>query len=584
MCRLYSLNVSNICASSVDAPSRAICVPLAWNSLLDIVAIRWTAVNLLVSMKPFLITICVVSEFVFIIQFAFLQDTYVYLSPKLFSEHVFATQGHLLGKKRSDEFDVELACFLLECSWQTYFVNKGTIQGCLSNRNPFNDSDDDERDAILPPYADGTSFRDLDHLGLAVEYEIHSKVLDLHTFIAVDKARKRIVIAFRGTTGLHNVATDLTLSQVNLPDLKLPLKLSESNSRSKIKSSLVRKIIDWFVKWRDRLEQNYPDEIVCNHEFGLFDVITNDDIKGAVSTANLTTAASDEVGDYCPSVMSPRVHSGFWNAYSLVRLEIYKGIYKVMRKFCFLDVESGADDLGSWDIYVTGHSLGGALATIASLDLTINLKALLEASGILQNGHLPNLELFTFGSPRVGNLDFKVLFEKMVKKSFRIEVNGDLVCRVPALMGYRHAANFPVFICDAINHPDSGAPNNSTSAYTEESEGLASSNISWFSGSNSWASYSSICVINPTYAQFWLLRKHTGHPNYHSLLSYRNYLESLLSDRQKATYFANYYAKRQAIDPNEVSSSIVGGESRASRDSSSARRVSYLVKEFGSLK
>ena len=53
-------------------------------------------------------------------------------------------------------------------------------------------------------------------------------------------------------------------------------------------------------------------------------------------------------------------------------------------------------------VYVTGHSLGGALATVCAM----HVKLLLG---------VPDVRVFTFGSPRVGNSIFATWFEKEIK-------------------------------------------------------------------------------------------------------------------------------------------------------------------------
>ena len=69
------------------------------------------------------------------------------------------------------------------------------------------------------------------------------------------------------------------------------------------------------------------------------------------------------------------------------------------------------------DVYMTGHSLGAAMATIAA------------------TRYQPH-ELFTFGSPRVGG----PRFIKHVKcPHYRFMNNNDIVCRIPpASLGFRH--------------------------------------------------------------------------------------------------------------------------------------------------
>jgi hypothetical protein len=49
---------------------------------------------------------------------------------------------------------------------------------------------------------------------------------------------------------------------------------------------------------------------------------------------------------------------------------------------------------GAWHVYVTGHSLGGALATLAAYD---------ASATTFKSGTVSALTLYNFGSPRVGN-------------------------------------------------------------------------------------------------------------------------------------------------------------------------------------
>ena len=71
--------------------------------------------------------------------------------------------------------------------------------------------------------------------------------------------------------------------------------------------------------------------------------------------------------------------------------------------------------------YITGHSLGGAMATIATSRFE-------EFTQVKQ--------LTTFGSPRVGTRKF---VKNIATPHFRFVNNNDLVTKVPlALMGYKH--------------------------------------------------------------------------------------------------------------------------------------------------
>ncbi|MGI8988611.1 MAG: lipase family protein [Bryobacteraceae bacterium] len=76
---------------------------------------------------------------------------------------------------------------------------------------------------------------------------------------------------------------------------------------------------------------------------------------------------------------------------------------------------------GIQSLSVIGHSLGGALATLAAANL-----AMANTAGV-QN----NLTVYTFGSPRVGLLDFAASYNKAVKTSFRVWNELDVVPEVP---------------------------------------------------------------------------------------------------------------------------------------------------------
>lgn len=74
-------------------------------------------------------------------------------------------------------------------------------------------------------------------------------------------------------------------------------------------------------------------------------------------------------------------------------------------------------------VYITGHSLGGALATIF---YSYCKKCDIDA------------ELVTFGSPRVGDKEFAEYLNSGNPEKMRRYVNGsDVVCRIPYL-GYHH--------------------------------------------------------------------------------------------------------------------------------------------------
>ncbi len=109
-----------------------------------------------------------------------------------------------------------------------------------------------------------------------------------------------------------------------------------------------------------------------------------------------------------------KIHLGFSNYYRILQLALLERINTLL-----------ASDDSIEHIIFTGHSLGGAVATIAAVDVS----KWLEENG---NTHIET-SLITFGSPRVGNYQFAhyVDVEAGFKENFRVTYNKDPVTCVP---------------------------------------------------------------------------------------------------------------------------------------------------------
>ena len=104
------------------------------------------------------------------------------------------------------------------------------------------------------------------------------------------------------------------------------------------------------------------------------------------------------------------VHAGFHNEYLRYREIILEYVGQHPDK----------------DIYVTGHSLGGALAVLNGFDIAAHTQR--------------PVTVFTFGQPRIGGEKFREAYEELVPDSYRVVVDGDPIARIPgALIDYEHA-------------------------------------------------------------------------------------------------------------------------------------------------
>lgn len=110
------------------------------------------------------------------------------------------------------------------------------------------------------------------------------------------------------------------------------------------------------------------------------------------------------------------VHKGFYDQYQSISKEIKHHIHNILAYY------------RQPNILCCGHSLGGALATICSVDLKFSVCAPNNVSNV------------TFGSPRVGNKHFRNLYASLInhKNSFRIADRNDPISYVPILYTYHH--------------------------------------------------------------------------------------------------------------------------------------------------
>lgn len=125
-----------------------------------------------------------------------------------------------------------------------------------------------------------------------------------------------------------------------------------------------------------------------------------------------------------------RVHSGFLKAYRSVREQVFEEVNNKIR-----EMELPADQ--KIPVFVTGHSLGGGLATLCALDLAMNPQKM--------NKQAVETIMYNFGGPRVGTRRFVKRYLKLVPNCWRIVNDGDPVPYVPPRLnflkfwlGYRH--------------------------------------------------------------------------------------------------------------------------------------------------
>lgn len=116
--------------------------------------------------------------------------------------------------------------------------------------------------------------------------------------------------------------------------------------------------------------------------------------------------------DY-PGMPEAKVHSGFYSAYhnTTLRDGVVHGIQKTREAY------------GNIPIMVTGHSMGGAMASFCALDLIVNYGS-------------EDVTLMTFGQPRIGNAVFASHFKKYLANAIRVTNAHDIVPHLPPYYHY----------------------------------------------------------------------------------------------------------------------------------------------------
>lgn len=125
----------------------------------------------------------------------------------------------------------------------------------------------------------------------------------------------------------------------------------------------------------------------------------------------------DNINVFSEKVLFGEFHRGFWSSLDDVwkpLFEEYQALRQEKRRPLFL----------------TGHSLGGAMAAVAAAKLI--------------HEDRPFTSAYTFGQPRTMTLATARIFNVEAKsKFFRFQNNNDIVTRIPArLMGYSHVGSY----------------------------------------------------------------------------------------------------------------------------------------------
>lgn len=221
---------------------------------------------------------------------------------------------------------------------------------------------------------------------------------DTELWVYRNAEKRDLIFAFRGTSSPKDMITDMSV------ELKpfVPGKIVSEPSAEEVADELggggkLSPVVD-----KIRKMEEYVGRLTGSgaKQLGL--------AKWLTSQAQMLYASEhDEVW----------VHKGFLSCYQSVAPSLLE-----------LAEEAMAGD-EQWTIYTTGHSMGGALATLFAYEL---------AQHDFKQAPSPEIQMWGFGSPRVGNIPFAEKYDKLDIVTWRISNLNDIVTKVPSLLGFKH--------------------------------------------------------------------------------------------------------------------------------------------------
>lgn len=149
-------------------------------------------------------------------------------------------------------------------------------------------------------------------------------------------------------------------------------------------------------------------------------------VANTINNLNFVQKDISEISD-----KKAKVHSGFYNSMNSLASQFLTVIQTLIND----------PKYKAYNIKLIGHSLGGAMASLAALKLQSSLK--IEFS---------RMTLYTYGQPRTGNLEFAKYYDLLPISAARVVNFNDMIPHNPpnSISNYSHHGN-ELFINDNTN-------------------------------------------------------------------------------------------------------------------------------------
>ena len=252
--------------------------------------------------------------------------------------------------------------------------------------------------------------------GCSAVSEISSKVSDEESppTSAISKESK----LYSDPISLQQLGFENTLPDILLQNYLVLKEFKEA------KSKLEKKGYDVHDGYVEAAVKTGADKVSIDLSGGRALVSTKDDMMFIIyrsTSGDRTDFTKNVLTDLDGALISPEWYDGE-NSDSIL---IHRGFDTEYSRFrnTILNIAARTE---SKKFIVSGHSLGSALAALTALDLSSNYKY--------------DVSVVTFGSPRVGNKDYREVMEKYVPDHYRIYFPDDPIVNIPGLLfEYEHA-------------------------------------------------------------------------------------------------------------------------------------------------
>mmetsp|Transcript_28698 Transcript_28698/g.38216 ORF Transcript_28698/g.38216 Transcript_28698/m.38216 type:complete len:1162 (-) Transcript_28698:520-4005(-) len=226
-----------------------------------------------------------------------------------------------------------------------------------------------------------------------------------------------LIVSFRGTATLKMVKTDIMLDKIAVD---LDKFLTKPALGQRVKSTGTRMV------------HNIQDDLASGKvgKFQLIDLLPKEDES---LPPYLKGARKDPLSIHGVAW----IHFGFWSSYNRVRCQLHEKIREE------LVARPGR-------LILTGHSLGGAQATLCAYDMcrwivpTVKHDILYRFRDGRKRVEKLKVSCYTYGSPKVGGPFWAAAYNQVVPDTQRIVCDGDIITSGP-FMGYLHVKTESIF-------------------------------------------------------------------------------------------------------------------------------------------